>query len=96
MYEEVLVPKAKNLIAPLTRFKKFYLVGDTALALQVGHRVSVDFDMFTKDALPVRLFHDVKRIFNGYSIKVTYRSPQQLNLLVDDIKMTFFLFLIRV
>ena len=28
-------------------FKKFYLAGGTALSLQLGHRISVDIDLFT-------------------------------------------------
>jgi hypothetical protein len=26
--------------------REFYLVGGTAIALQIGHRKSIDFDMF--------------------------------------------------
>ncbi|PLK42220.1 nucleotidyl transferase AbiEii/AbiGii toxin family protein [Emticicia sp. TH156] len=29
--------------------KEFYLVGGTALALQIGHRISVDIDLFTNN-----------------------------------------------
>ena len=28
-------------------FSEFYLVGGTAFALQIGHRISVDIDLFT-------------------------------------------------
>ena len=30
--------------------KEFYLVGGTALSLQIGHRISVDIDLFTREA----------------------------------------------
>ena len=30
-------------------FKNFYLVGGTALSLQIGHRLSLDIDLFTND-----------------------------------------------
>ena len=30
-------------------FKSFYLVGGTALSLQIGHRLSLDIDLFTND-----------------------------------------------
>lgn len=30
-------------------FKNFNLAGDTALALYLGHRVSIDLDLFTPD-----------------------------------------------
>ena len=29
------------------KFEDFYLVGGTALALQIGHRESIDIDLFT-------------------------------------------------
>jgi hypothetical protein len=31
-------------------FEKFTLVGGTALALQIGHRISIDIDFFTREA----------------------------------------------
>ncbi|MFU8844816.1 MAG: nucleotidyl transferase AbiEii/AbiGii toxin family protein [Bacteroidales bacterium] len=31
-------------------FEKFTLVGETALALQIGHRISIDIDFFTREA----------------------------------------------
>lgn len=33
----------------LPELKEFYLVGDTSLALQLGHRNSIDIDLFTKN-----------------------------------------------
>jgi hypothetical protein len=50
MFEEVLSKKAKQSLALLGEsdlLKDAYLAGGTALALQIGHRVSVDFDFFT-------------------------------------------------
>ncbi|MBI5305444.1 MAG: nucleotidyl transferase AbiEii/AbiGii toxin family protein [Chloroflexi bacterium] len=46
----VLTPTAKELFAVLRdspRIKDFFLAGGTALALQLGHRSSVDFDFFS-------------------------------------------------
>lgn len=43
-------PRLLELLTRLTRYKalsSFYLVGGTALALQIGHRISVDLDFFT-------------------------------------------------
>ena len=31
------------------RLNQFYLVGGTALALQLGHRISIDLDLFTNE-----------------------------------------------
>ena len=41
-----------NLLRRLMRsqpLKKFYLVGGTSLALRLGHRMSLDVDLFTHD-----------------------------------------------
>ncbi|MBK7852814.1 MAG: nucleotidyl transferase AbiEii/AbiGii toxin family protein [Bacteroidetes bacterium] len=43
-------PKALELLTELqdlSLLEKFYLVGGTALALHLGHRISVDLDFFT-------------------------------------------------
>ncbi|OGD65387.1 hypothetical protein A3F08_01780 [Candidatus Berkelbacteria bacterium RIFCSPHIGHO2_12_FULL_36_9] len=50
MFEETLSKKTHDLLAALSKnelIKKAYLAGDTALALQLGHRISVDLDFFT-------------------------------------------------
>ncbi len=52
MFEKVLPKNAKESLASLEKtkfFKKAYLAGGTAIALQLGHRVSKDFDFFTKE-----------------------------------------------
>lgn len=36
-------------VAPLDIIKKSYLAGGSALALQFGHRESLDLDFFTQD-----------------------------------------------
>lgn len=51
MFKEVISKKAKDYLAVLGKSRllnDFYLAGGTALALRIGHRVSVDFDFFTK------------------------------------------------
>jgi hypothetical protein len=90
MHAKALTRKATELFPQFRRFKGFYLVGGTALALQIGHRISVDFDMFSEQKLPVNLLKRVKQIFSGSEISVTYRAPGQLNILIDKVQTTFF------
>ena len=47
MHEEALTKEAARLFPRFDRFKGFYLAGGTALALQIGHRISVDLDFFS-------------------------------------------------
>lgn len=90
MYAEALTDQGKELFPHLKRFKGFYLVGGTALALQIGHRLSVDFDMFTDDTLPPRILNKIKYTFKGKDVIVTYNVPGQINVTVGKMKMTFF------
>lgn len=92
MRDKALTKAASSLFSALPRFSNFYLVGGTALALQIGHRLSVDLDLFSREELPANLLPKVKSIFRGYSIFVTYRSTDQLNLVVNNVKVTFFHF----
>ncbi len=61
MFEETLIPGAKASLAILGRsglLTNAYMAGGTAAALQLGHRISVDFDFFTEQAFIPRSFAD--------------------------------------
>lgn len=52
MFTQTLLPdtvRAINKIGKVPTFQKAYLAGGTALALQLGHRISVDLDFFTSE-----------------------------------------------
>ena len=66
MFSEVLDKKRKELLLQLGFLKKygFYMAGGTALALQIGHRTSLDFDFYTKRKFDSRkLREDLDQIF---------------------------------
>lgn len=66
------------------------LAGGTAITLQIGHRKSYDFDIFTFEPLQKGLFQKLKRVF-GNNVFKTFESRQQLNVSVaGDIKITFY------
>jgi len=51
MFTKTLLPdtfRAIKLVSDITEIKQAYLAGGTALALQIGHRISVDLDFFTQ------------------------------------------------
>ena len=57
MFEQVLQKGAKDALAILGKSKLLddaYMAGGTGLALQLGHRVSVDFDFFTTKTFEAR------------------------------------------
>jgi len=50
LYKETVAPQTLDLIKRLfkdTRLDEFVLVGGTALSLQLGHRISIDIDLFS-------------------------------------------------
>lgn len=52
MFTKTLLPdtlRAIQLVTGVTEIKQAYLAGGTALALQIGHRISVDLDFFTQE-----------------------------------------------
>lgn len=59
MFEEALTKKAKHNLELLGRsgiLNDAYLAGGTAAALQIGHRISMDFDFFTAKEFVPRIF----------------------------------------
>ena len=89
MHKEILNNNQTKLLPLIKQFKReFYLVGGTAIALHIGHRRSIDFDLFK----PGRL--NLNRIINkisagNYPYFVTRRVEEQLNLLINEVKFTF-------
>lgn len=70
MFEQLLPQKAKNSLGVLGKsglLKDGYLAGGTALALQIGHRVSVDFDFFTEKHFDsFELAGKISQIISGF------------------------------
>ena len=46
MFEEILNVSQKNILKKLGNINEYYLAGGTAIALQLGHRKSIDFLFF--------------------------------------------------
>ena len=53
-----------NKLMKLEVFRPFKLVGGTALSLQIGHRLSVDIDLFTEDPYGSIDFQNIEFILN--------------------------------
>lgn len=90
MYKNILT---KNQIAMLPLLKQFssdyFLVGGTALALQYGHRRSLDFDLFTPQSFETQPI--IRKIRKNHTInQIHIDEVNQLTLIADQIKMTFY------
>lgn len=58
MFTKTLLPdtvRAIKLVSDIPIIKKSYLAGGTALAVHLGHRISVDLDFFTQEELEEKL-----------------------------------------
>ncbi len=92
MYLKCLTPTARNVlkvIAPVVDKKGFVLAGGTAIALYLGHRLSVDYDFFTlRSFRPDRLHQAI----NGLDLETTVlqEEPGTLTLSADEVKVSFF------
>lgn len=70
-----------------------YLAGGTALALQIRHRISYDFDIFLDKPISNRLAFKIKEIFINKDIRVVVDSEDELTVMLDEeIKLSFVYF----
>ena len=93
MNENVLTKEQRALEGKLfPEIKDFYLAGGTALALQIGHRQSVDFDLASRQ--PIEPF-DLERhlISRGFQIQRAFTATgDEYSALIHETKITFFYF----
>jgi hypothetical protein len=81
-----------NLLKDLQKdsvFKDYFLVGGTALSLQIGHRVSVDIDLFTNNELNKdEIFNFLNKNYKGRYVLDNIQNSL-LNTHIDNIKVDF-------
>ena len=93
MHDNILTNEQRNLLPLIKAFSKdYYLVGGTAIALHIGHRRSIDFDLFTGIDIKRRSIRDrIEK--DGFAIEsVLYEAFDQLHVIVNSVKITFFNF----
>ena len=86
---EAIKSEQQRLFKFLKEFSDFYLAGGTALALQIGHRYSFDFDLFREKALDKSFISKIYNVFKGNRIKFTLRHSEQVNLVINIVKFNF-------
>lgn len=81
--------KVFSRLGSLTK-KRFYLAGGTGLALQLGHRTSVDFDFYTgRHFDATKLANDIMGVF-GDDVRVTLREKDTVFVTIDEVDCSFF------
>lgn len=92
MHLEILNQNQKDLLPFISQFKReYYLVGGTAIALHIGHRESVDFDLFKLANLRKNDIYK-KILHSKIPYQFGYENYEQLNLVLNHVKFTFFSF----
>ncbi len=90
MHKEIFSDNQLKLLPLVKEFKReFYLVGGTAIALYLGHRRSIDFDLFKNSSIHPKKIISKISAFN-FKYQVTRRVSEQLNLTMNDVSFTFF------
>ena len=89
MFLKALKSEQQKIFKRLKHFPKFYLAGGTALALQIGHRISVDFDFFSEKEISPGLLDKLIKIFKDFKVEAVINHSEQLSVNVNKIKIDF-------
>ena len=90
--EETVEPATLGLLKQITalpELSQFRLVGGTALSLILGHRRSVDIDLFTDQPLEKEIFIPALEDTFGNIVPVNERSKNIYQCIIRDVKVDF-------
>ncbi len=88
MSPNILTPQQQSvleLLKGVVLANEFYLAGGTALALQLGHRTSLDFDFFTP-----RPFNPENLIAQFTDLEVLHEATGTLTAVIQNVRISFF------
>jgi len=90
MHKEILDKKTEHVFEKINKSEicnNFYLAGGTALALQFGHRKSIDLDWFSKDDFNTAELKEKLEESGELSLESEERNT--LNIILDGVKVSF-------
>ncbi len=91
MHRDILTANQIKLLPLVKEFSQdYYLVGGTAIALYLGHRRSIDFDLFTYGRIKRQ---SIKRLIDRHKFPVSdilFEDSEQIHLVIHNVKLTFF------
>ena len=77
MHRDILTAKQVKLLPLIREFSRdYYLVGGTTIALYLGHRRSIDFDLFTSSQIKKL---SIKKVIDRHSCPVSDMSQRTLS-----------------
>jgi hypothetical protein len=92
LHWDILDKKRRALLPFLTSWKKegLYLAGGTALALQLGHRTSWDFDFYTPETFDPLLLGE--KLGLGKRLRITTQKPGTLLAVAGEVQISAFVY----
>lgn len=89
MQKNILTGKQQELLPFLKRFNKsYYLAGGTAIALHIGHRRSIDFDLFSYSTLnKKKITAEIEKL--RLKTVPLYFDLDQRHYIINEVKCTF-------
>lgn len=87
LYKETVAPQTLDLIERFfkdARLDEFVLVGGTALSLQIGHRISIDIDLFSDK--PFDAANIASHLQKNYSAESVKTLKNGVFCFIEDIK----------
>jgi len=67
--------------------EQFFLVGGTALAMHIGHRLSIDLDLFSRESFDTNELET--HLARNYAFNTDYLASNTLKGFIDNIKIDF-------
>ncbi len=91
MHNEILTKNQAELLPLLKDFSgEYILVGGTAVALHIGHRHSIDFDLFSPKKIKRQSIKNYL-VKNNYSVNQLIKEEEdQIHFIINNVKITFF------
>ena len=74
-------------VMQMSAFQQFNLVGGTSLSLQIGHRISIDLDLFTFEDYDSQTL--IKALESLGEVDILVDKPPFLQVRLDNLKMDF-------
>ncbi|TRX40389.1 nucleotidyl transferase AbiEii/AbiGii toxin family protein [Flavobacterium restrictum] len=90
LQKQTVVPELMELLNKIMSeklFSDFNLVGGTSLALQMGHRNSIDIDLFGNSEINSELF--IEKLSEFREVKVAQSTNNILITKINDVKVDF-------
>lgn len=90
LYKESVTSETLDLLKSLMSenlLTDFFLVGGTALALQIGHRKSIDLDFFSSSAFDSNQIQNL--LINKYQFQIDYIAENTISGFINNVKIDF-------